>query len=124
MSEVKHYMDARQITEAVYDWDTDTIKVKVEATEMALNLNANEDSITVVPTMTTVLPGDIVNCAGKKRMCLYVISGTATVKISPVMNKDLWLLEMEKTSGKSVVELIAMRVKLEADGEAYLLLQG
>lgn len=131
----KHHKDNIQILHSVYDFNTDSIRTHLtQDHQFVVSLNDKEDSVLAVAKSDSLNPGDEKPCEGFKSALLYIFSGKAEVFVSPVDDGDKWI-SIGSTNADSggtgapaphcaAMSIIAKRIKLVADQEAYLLLQG
>lgn len=118
-----HYMNERQILDAIYDYNNDAIRtVPHQNQQFAISISHKDnDSASVNAVQETVSEG-ISSCVGMRRVCLYG-GQDARLLVSPSIDGDDFVLLKQNTPSLEVVDICAMRIKVEGQG-AKAVLQG
>jgi len=131
-NDIKHHMDTRQVINSVYDYDKEAIRTMPhEDLKHEMVIDKESDSILAYAPMEEVLKDEVKECSSFKKAGLYLISGSFDLQVSPLSEGDKFYSiasgSVDSVNPKALIELYdicAKRIKLTADGEAYLVLQG
>jgi hypothetical protein len=112
-----HRLSGDKCIAEAFDGETRNLKVKMEDTALSFSLSATEDSIVShkAVKLSTIKQEESLVVLGTSKLSIYG-EPNSLVKISPVMDADLWFTAGEiPVSGVLTVEVAAARIKCNND---------